>query len=256
MDLAGKVVIVTGGAAGIGRALCLKFAEAGAGAVIVAYVDEAGAKEVAAGIKGQGALCDVRREEDLIRVIRMTELRYGRVDLFCSNAGILILGGLEVDNDAWRMIWEINVLSHIYAARAVIPGMIARGGGAFLVTASAAGLLSQIGSLPYSVTKHAAIGFAENLSITYGDRGILVFALCPQAVETEMTRQGGGAAAVDGIMKPEKVAEAVIAAFETEEFLILPHPEVKTYLRRKTDDYSRWLRGMSRLQERLGPGPG
>ena len=155
---------------------------------------------------------------------------------------------MEAGNEDWKRIWEINVLSHVYAARAVLPGMIERGGGAFLVTASAAGLLSQIGSLPYSVTKHAAVGFAESIAITYGDQGIKVFLLCPQAVRSEMTSK---VAAVDGLMEPEQVADAVIESFKRDEFLILPHPEVKTYMQRKATDYDRWLQGMRKLQARF-----
>ena len=254
MVVTGKVIVVTGAASGIGRGLCLRFAREGAQAIVAADVNEAGAKAVADEIKGAAVACDVSKEEDMIRLVKFTEDRYGRIDIFCSNAGILALGGYEVDNKTWQRIWEINVLSHVFAARAVLPGMIKRGGGAFMITASAAGLLSQIGSLPYSVTKHAAVGLAENLSITYGDQGISVFALCPQAVDTEMTRQGGGVAAVDGMMKPEKLTDAVMEAFLADDFLILPHPEVKTYMQRKSSDYSRWLKGMRKLQERYAAG--
>lgn len=254
MEVRGKVVIVTGGALGIGRALCRRFAREGARAIIVADVNEAGAKAVAEEIKGRAITCDVRKEDDVIRLVRFAEDTFGGVDLFCSNAGIIVIGGVEAANDDWQRIWEINVLAHVFVARAVIPGMIKRGGGVIMITASAAGLLSQIGSLPYSVTKHAAVGLAENLSITYGDQGIQVFALCPQAVETEMTRQGGGVAAVDGLMKAEQLADAVIEGFNREEFLILPHPEVKTYMQRKTADYDRWLQGMRRLQTRFFQG--
>ena len=256
MDVAGKIIIVTGAASGIGRGLCQRFAKEGAKAIIAADINGAGAKAVADEVKGEAFACDVRKESDIINLAKFTEDKYGRIDLFCSNAGIIAIGGYEVDNEAWQRIWEINVLAHVFAARAVIPGMIKRGGGAFLITASAAGLLSQIGSLPYSVTKHAAVGLAENLSITYGDQGIQVFALCPQAVETEMTRQheGGGVAGVDGLMKPEQLADAVMEAFAADQFLILPHPEVKTYMQRKAADYSRWLQGMRRLQERFMTG--
>lgn len=254
MEVTGKVIVVTGAASGIGRGLCLRFFREGAKAIVAADVNEAGAKAVADEIKGEAVLCDVSREEDIIRLVKFVQDRHGRIDIFCSNAGILALGGYEVDNKTWQRIWEINVLSHVFAARAVLPGMIRQGGGAFVVTASAAGLLSQIGSLPYSVTKHAAVGLAENLAITYGDQGISVFALCPQAVDTEMTRQGGGVAAVDGMMKPEQLADAVIEAFRVDEFLILPHPEVKTYMQRKTSDYTRWLKGMRKLQERFVAG--
>ena len=254
MEVTGKVIVVTGAASGIGRGLCLRFFREGAKAIVAADVNEAGAKTVADEIRGEAVLCDVSREEDIIRLVKFAQDRYGRIDIFCSNAGILALGGYEVDNKTWQRIWEINVLSHVFAARAVLPGMIRQGGGAFMVTASAAGLLSQIGSLPYSVTKYAAVGLAENLAITYGDQGISVFALCPQAVDTEMTRQGGGVAAVDGMMKPEQLADAVIEAFRVDEFLILPHPEVKTYMQRKTSDYTRWLKGMRKLQERFVAG--
>ncbi len=251
MEVNGKIAVVTGGASGIGRALCRRFAREGARAIIVADVDEAGAKAVAEEMRGASVTCDVRSEDDIVRLVRITEERFGPIDLFCSNAGIIVPGGVEVDNKSWQRIWEINVMAHVYAARAVIPGMIERGGGALLITASAAGLLSQIGSAPYSVTKHAALGLAENIAITYGDQGIKVFALCPQAVRTEMTRQGGGVAALDGLMDPEQLAEAVIDGLGREQFLILPHPEVKKYLQRKTDDYDRWLQGMRRLQGRF-----
>ncbi|MEE9912961.1 MAG: SDR family oxidoreductase [Deltaproteobacteria bacterium] len=258
MEVAGKVVVVTGAASGIGRGLCLRFAKEGAKAIVAADVNEAGAKAVAAEVKGDAVVCDVRKEADVIRLAKFTEDKYGRIDLFCSNAGIIAIGGYEVDNEAWQRIWEINVLAHVYAARAVMPGMIKRGGGAFMITASAAGLLSQIGSLPYSVTKHAAVGMAENLEITYGGQGIQVFALCPQAVDTEMTKmsEGGGVAGVDGLMKPEQLADAVMESFAADEFLILPHKEVKTYMQRKAADYTRWLQGMRRLQDRfLSGGP-
>lgn len=253
MEVAGKVIIVTGAASGIGRGLCLRFAKEGAKAVIAADINEAGAKAVAAEVKGDAVMCDVRKEADVVRLVKFAEDKYGRVDLFCSNAGIIAIGGYEVDNASWQRIWEVNVLAHVFVARAVIPGMIKRGGGAIMITASAAGLLSQIGSLPYSVTKHAAVGLAESLAITYGDQGIQIFALCPQAVESEMTRQqeGGGVAGLDGLMKPEQLADAVMASFAADEFLILPHKEVKTYMQRKTSDYDRWLKGMRGLQQRF-----
>lgn len=258
MEVKGKVIVVTGAASGIGRGLCLRFAKEGAKAIVAADVNEAGAKAVADQVKGDAICCDVRKEADIIRLAKFTEDKYGRIDLFCSNAGIIAIGGYEADNESWQRIWEINVLAHVFAARAVMPGMIKRGGGAFMITASAAGLLSQIGSLPYSVTKHAAVGMAENLEITYGDQGIQVFALCPQAVDTEMTKQseGGGVAGVDGLMKPEQLADAVMESFAADEFLILPHKEVKTYMQRKAADYTRWLQGMRRLQQRfLSGGP-
>jgi len=248
--------VVTGGASGIGRGLRLRFAKEGAKAITAADVNEAGAKAVADSVKGDAVVCDVRKEADVIRLVKFTEDKYGRIDLFCSNAGIIAVGGYEVDNESWQRIWEINVLAHVFVARAAIPGMIKQGGGAIMITASAAGLLSQIGSLPYSVTKHAAVGLAENLSITYDEQGIQVFALCPQAVETEMTKnhEGGGVAGVDGLMQPEQLADAVMEAFAADEFLILPHKEVKTYMQRKAADYTRWLQGMRRLQARFFTG--
>ncbi len=251
MEVKGKVVVVTGGASGIGEALCHRFAREGAKGVVVADINEPKAKTVAADIRGAALRCDVRKEDDVIRLVRFTEDTFGPVDLFCSNAGITEAGGVECPNESWQRIWEINVFSHVLIGRAIIPGMIARGGGAIMITASAAGLLSQIGSAPYSVTKHAAVGLAESLSITYGDQGIKVFALCPQAVRSEMTRQGGGVAAVDGLMEPDQLADAVIEGLGKEEFLILPHPEVKLYMQRKTADYDRWLKGMRRLQARF-----
>jgi NAD(P)-dependent dehydrogenase (short-subunit alcohol dehydrogenase family) len=251
MEVRDKVVVVTGGAMGIGAALCRRFAREGAKGVVVADVNETLAKVVADEIHGAAFKCDVSREEDVKRLVRFTEEKYGLIDLFCSNAGIGVIGGVECPNDQWQRIWEVNVMSHVYVGRAIIPGMIKRGGGALMITSSAAGLLSQIGSAPYSVTKHAAVGLAENIAITYGDQGIKVFALCPQAVRTAMAGPDGGVAAVDGLMEPEQLAEAVIEGLNKEEFLILPHPEVKTYMQRKASDYDRWLQGMRRLQARF-----
>jgi NAD(P)-dependent dehydrogenase (short-subunit alcohol dehydrogenase family) len=254
MEIKSKVIVVTGGASGIGQGLCEGFAREGAKGITVADINLEGAGAVADAVGGLAVRCDVRREGDIIAAIRRTEEKFGPVDVFFSNAGIMALGGFEVPDADWQRIWEINVLAHVFAARAVIPGMIERGGGYFLVTASAAGLLNQIGSAPYSVTKHAAVGFAENLAITYGDQGIRVSALCPQAVRSAMTRQGGGVAAVDGMIEPEQVAADVIRAMKEERFLILPHPEVQTYMQRKVSDYDRWLQGMRRLQQRFMSG--
>ncbi|HVF90088.1 MAG TPA: SDR family oxidoreductase [Blastocatellia bacterium] len=253
MKLQGRVVVVTGGANGIGRALCRRFAAEGARAVVVADLDQARAAEVAEEIGGLAVTVDVAVEADIVRLVERTIQEYGRIDLFCSNAGILgERGGAEVPDDAWRQIWEINVMAHIHAARAVLPGMLARGEGYLLQTASAAGLLTQIGAAPYAVTKHAAVAFAEWLAMTYGDRGIKVSCLCPQGVRTRMLFGEDGKGdnfLVPGALDPEEVAEAVVAGIEKESFLILPHPEVLEYFRRKADDYDRWLRGMRRLQE-------
>ena len=241
MEVKGKVVVVTGGASGIGKSLCERFAAEGAQVVVVVDIDIDGAKATLANIEkntnGLAVQCDVSNEDAVRNLVSETLREFGHIDLFCSNAGIFTAGGEEVANDHWQNIWDINVMSHIFAARAVLPSMLERGEGYLLNTSSAAGLLSQVGSAPYSVTKHAAIGFAEWLSITYGNRGIKVSALCPQAVRTAMTAGGdGGVAGLDGMLEPEDLASSVIHALGQEQFLVLPHPEVLTYMRRKTDD--------------------
>ena len=260
MQVGGKVVVVTGGASGIGKALCRRFATEGAKAVVVADLNEKGAKAVADEIGGLGLMCDVTVEADLHQVVTLTEKHYGPVDLLCSNAGIFFGDGAgegggmatSLSNDRWQRMFEVNVLSHIYGARAVLPSMIARGGGYLLQTASAAGLLSQIGDAAYSTTTHAAIGFAESLAITHGDQGIKVSVLCPQGVDTPMLAGAQRSPqAGDGILAPEAVADAVIEGLAAERFLILPHPQVLTYMQRKTADYDRWLSGMRRLRRKF-----
>ncbi|MDY6880523.1 MAG: SDR family oxidoreductase [Desulfatiglans sp.] len=250
MDVANKVIVVTGGAGGIGKALCQRFARENAKGISVVDIDEEGSRSVADEVNGLAIRCDVSKETDIIDAVKQTERTFGPIDIFCSNAGILVMGGVEASNEDWQRIWEINLMAHVYAARAVIPGMIERGGGCFFITASAAGLLSQIGSTPYSVTKHAAVGLAENIAITYGDQGIQVFALCPQAVRSGMTTEGGGVAAVDGLLEPEQMVDSVMEAMNEDRFLILPHAQVQTYMERKASDYDRWLLGMRRLQRR------
>jgi NAD(P)-dependent dehydrogenase (short-subunit alcohol dehydrogenase family) len=279
VEIANRVAVVTGGASGIGRSICLALADAGAAGVVVADVDAEGAAKVAAQIESAGHLAlavpaDVSREADVQALVARTEEALGPVDLFFSNAGIIVAGGVEVADDAWSRIWSINVQSHIYVARALLPGMLARGQGYLVITASAAGLLTQLGSAPYAVTKHAAVALAEWLSITYGERGLSVSALCPQAVTSNLAAtsrrelgeeaalagtapadigatRGGAQAAVDGVLEPDQVAAVVLAAVRDEQFLILPHPEVATYERRRAEDRERWLRGMRRLQDRL-----
>src|SRR3954447_17727702 len=261
MDIADKVIVVTGGASGIGRGPAQRFASEGARAVVAVDFDGAGATIVAddlAAAHGVATLAiraDVAQEDDLVAAIDEAEAAFGPIDLFCSNAGILVIGGQDVLDDDWQRIFDINVMAHVYAARHLVPRMIERGGGYLLNTCSAAGLLTQIGSAPYSVTKHAALAFAEWLAITHGEQGLKVSALCPQAVESKMTAgfEGGGVAGVDGMLSPEDVAQAVVDGLAAEQFLILPHPEVVEYFRRKADDYERWLRGMRRLQARFGP---
>ncbi len=265
MDVKDRVVVVTGGASGIGRALCRAFAAAGAAAIVVADRDAEGARAVADEFDGRGraVVTDVGSEPDVVALVRAAEEEFGRIDLFCSNAGIIVAGGVEVDNGDWDRIWRVNVLAHIYAARAALPGMLERGEGYLLSTASAAGLLTQIGSAPYSVTKHAAVALAEWLSITYGDRGIGVSCLCPQGVWTNMTGGEGrrrdpsevarSTAGRDGFLEAEEVADVVLAALAENRFLILPHPEVATYEQRRAGDRERWLNGMRRVQASLRP---
>ncbi|HJM90760.1 MAG: SDR family oxidoreductase [Alphaproteobacteria bacterium] len=254
MQVTDKNIVVTGGASGIGRALARRFAAEGAAKVVVADLNEEGATAVANEIGGLAIAANVGVEDDVINLVKTTESRVGAIDLFCSNAGIAVLGELENTNEEWQRVWDVNLMSHVYAARAVVPAMIERGGGYLLNTSSAAGLLSQIGSSTYSATKHAAIGFAEWLSITYGNRGIKVSVLCPQAVRTAMTAglDNGGVAGVDGMMEAEELAETVIQTLAEERFLCLPHPQVLEYMQRKTGDYDRWIKGMRRLHELYG----
>jgi NAD(P)-dependent dehydrogenase (short-subunit alcohol dehydrogenase family) len=234
-----------------------RFAKEGAKKVVVADLNGEGAAAVAGRIGGRSMRCDVSREDDIIELVRSTESEIGPIDLFCSNAGIGDFGGDPNDvtsssNEAWARGWAVNVMAHVYAARALLPRMTARGGGYFLNTISAAGLLNQIGSAVYGTTKHAAVGFAENLAITHADRGIRVSVLCPQAVDTTMLRAGGpGAQHIDGVLTPEAVADVVIDGLANERFLILPHPQVAQYVRRKGDDYDRWIGGMIRFRNRL-----
>ena len=256
MKVTDKVVVVTGGANGIGRALCRRFAKEGARAVVVADVDEPGAQAVAEEIGGTAMRTNVAVEDDVIALVKRSIDSFGQIDLFCSNAGIGIEGGVETPDSAWQRIWDINVMAHVYAARAVLPAMLERHEGYLLQTVSAAGVLSQIGSAPYAVTKHAALALAEWLSITHGDDGIKVSALCPQGVRTKMLEDaafGGGAFILETAIEPEQVADAVIEGLDKETFLILPHPVVAEYHRRKATDYDRWLRGMRRLQAATQP---
>lgn len=249
MELRDRVVVVTGAATGIGRALCRRFAAENARAVVVADIDGDGAASVAREINGLAVTTDVSNEADIINLVRKANENYGQIDLFCSNAGIGVDGGAEASDADWQRIWQINFMAHVYAARAVLPQMLERGEGYLLQTASAAGLLTQVGSAPYSVTKHAAVSFAEWLAITHGEQGVRVSCLCPQGVRTNMLeRARGGAFLRDGALDPEQVAETVVAGIRDERFLILPHAEVAEYFRRKADDYDRWIKGMRRLQ--------
>jgi NAD(P)-dependent dehydrogenase (short-subunit alcohol dehydrogenase family) len=255
MKLRDRVIVVTGGAHGIGRAMCLRFAQEQPEAIVVADLDIAMARDVAGKIDGIAVETDVGSDESIRNLVSTALETYGRIDVFCSNAGIGGTGGgIDVPNPEWQLFFEINVLAHVYAARAVIPSMLARSEGYLLQTVSAAGLLMQIGSAPYTVSKHAAMAFAEWLSVMYSDAGIRVSALCPQGVRTRMLGEaepGARAFLHANALEPEDVAETVVAGIDAEKFLILPHPEVSEYVRRRGDDYERWLRGMRKLKEKL-----
>lgn len=259
MQLKGGVVVVTGGGNGIGKALCARFHREGARKVVVADLNGADAEAVATAVAGDAYALDVRDELALKALVEAVEAQYGRIDLFCSNAGIIAGDGepwwaTSASNATWQAMWDIHVMAHVYAARACLPGMIAQGGGYLLNTVSAAGLLNQVGDAAYSTTKHAAIGFAEALAITHGDDGVKVSVLCPQAVATQMigSVEDGGTAGVDGVLSPDEVAQAVVDGLAAERFLILPHPQVADYRAHKAADYDRWLGGMRKLRRRFG----
>jgi len=253
MELKDKIIVVTGAASGIGRAMCIRYAAEGAKAVICVDRDEVGAQETSKQINSIAIKVDVADEAQIKSMIDRVEAEVGPIDLFCSNAGISVAGGVEVPNDEWQRIWDINVMSHVWAARHLVPMMAARGGGYLLNTSSAAGLLNQVGSAPYGVTKHAAVGLAEWMAMTYGDQGIKVSVLCPQAVRTEMTRgHEDHVAAIDGMMEPDVVAEACVQTIRDETFLVLPHKEVIGYMKAKTENYDRWIGGMRKLNRKYG----
>ena len=257
MKVRDQVVVVTGGADGIGRAMCERFHNEGAKHVVVADIDGAKAEAVARSVNGTAFACDVSREADIVGMVEQTESRIGPIALFCSNAGVVDRNADPKDvgsstNEAWAHSIGVNVMAHVYAARACLPRMTARKSGYFLNTASAAGLLSQIGSAVYAVTKHAAVAFAEILAITHREQGIRVSVLAPQGVDTALLRSGRqGPQHLDGVLTPEKVADDVIVGLEQEIFLILPHPQVLTYMRNKTENYDRWIGGMVKLKRRM-----
>src|SRR6266404_4102860 len=251
MRVQDKIVVVTGAAHGIGEALARRFKIEGARAVVVTDVDGPGAEKVAAEIGGIGKRVDVGQESEIRSLVNETIARFGQIDLFCSNAGIFIEGGIDAPNEAWARMRDIHVMAHIYAARAVLPGMIACGEGYLLQTVSAAGLITSLESAPYAVTKHAALALAEWIAMTYGDQGIKVSALCPQGVRTNMLMQDPDNFLVEGSVSVERVADEVIAGLDEERFLILPHPEVAEYFQRKANDHDRWLRGMRRFRSEV-----
>ena len=250
MDVKNKRVVVTGAASGIGKALCEAFYKAEAQSVIAVDVNLDGAQETADSVNGIAIQANVGNEKDIITLIKKADEHVDGTDIFCSNAGIGgVPGFFEVEASDWQNIWDVNVQSHIFAAKHVLPQMIERGEGYLVNTSSAAGLLTQLGAAGYSVTKAAAVSFAEWVKITYGEKGIGVSCLCPQAVRTAMTAQGPGVAGVDGMMEPDVVAQEVLKCIEQEKFLVLPHTEVAEYVSRKGNDRDRWISGMQRLQK-------
>ena len=250
MEIENKVIVVTGGSGGIGKALATSFINENAKVVIVLDINFD--NSVSESKKLIPVVCDVTNENQLTRIIDEINLEFGLIDIFCSNAGILSLGNEQLPIEDWNKNWNLHVMSHVFAAKKLIPEMLKRGSGYFVNTSSAAGLLSHIDSVTYSTTKHAAIGFAEWIAITYGKRGIGVSILCPQAVETAMTMgRENEVSALDGMMKPTQVALDVIKAIKKETFLILPHEQVLGYFQNKANNYSRWIGGMQKLRQKL-----
>jgi len=257
VEIENRVVLITGGGSGIGAAMAHRFTHEGAEAVVVADIDEKGARNVAEEINGEAFLLDVTNEDATAAMIRQVEEKHGRIDIVCLNAGIPTDGSVDTANADWQRTWDVNVMAHVYATRHVLGGMLERGEGYIVTTASAAGLLTNIGAAPYSVTKHAAVALAEWLSVTYGSRGIGVSCLCPMFVDTPMLAAFAGHTDemrdwVEGLaVDVDEVAEAVVEGIRAETFLILPHVIVLDYFQRKALDYDRWISGMQALNERL-----
>jgi len=250
MELQDKVAVITGGSGGIGKAMAVAFIEQGARGIVLADLNQQQVEATAVELGCTGLACDVTQEGDVQAVVDRTLKQYGQIDLFCSNAGAGGLGLLtDASNEVWQKQWELHVMSHVYAARAVLPAMLARGDGYLLNTASAAGLLAAMGSGPYSVSKAAAVKLAEFIAITHGDEGIKVSVLCPQGVNTAMAPKRLGDGQTDGIIEPEALAATVVETLREERFYVLPHPEVGDYVRRKGDNIDRWLHGMRRLRK-------
>jgi NAD(P)-dependent dehydrogenase (short-subunit alcohol dehydrogenase family) len=272
VDIRNRSIVVTGAGGGIGAAMARRFAAEGARGVTVSDIDGDAALQVAGSIGGLAVEADVSVEQSIQAIVAAAEEAFGEIDIFCSNAGIASAGGFELDDAVWEKTWEVNVMAHVYAARAVVPGMLKRGEGYLVNTASAAGLLTNIGAAPYSVTvtKHGAVAFAEWLSVTYGNAGLRVSALCPQFVNTAMLDvmvsdpataawvsqatiepEDVADAVVEGIAAERFLIDAVVEGIAAERFLILPHREVQEFFERKATDYERWLAGMRKLQAQL-----
>src|SRR2546421_8977600 len=255
MELTGRVIVGTGAARGIGRALAKRFASARPEAVIVADIDKSGAAKLAEEINGRSIHCDVSREADIEHLVNEVESIHGRIDVFCSNAGIAVGGGPEAKDDDWQRIWEVNVMAHVFVARHALPGMLARKEGYLIGTVSAAGLLNHFFAAPYGVTKAAALSLFEWLAIVHGDQGIRISCLCPQGVRTDMLEKERSQLGIDfltaGAMEPETVADAGVKGIGEGKVLILPHPQGAEYFPRKTDDHDRRLRGVRPLRSHL-----
>lgn len=254
MQLQDKIIVVTGAGSGIGRALAVRFKAEGAKCVVAIDIDTKSAVATADLVSGVAMTADVAIEADIVRAIEKVEAEIGPIDLFCSNAGVGIGQCINSDNREWQASWDINLMAHVYAARHLLPRMVARGGGYFLNTASAAGVLNQIGGAAYGVTKHAAVGFGEWLAIHHKHQGIKVSMLCPQAVRTPMIESENDASAAamsDGVIEPEELADSVVEGLRDEVFMILPHPIVLEYMRNKTSNYDRWIGGMNKLMRSI-----
>ncbi len=253
MEIRDKVIVITGAASGIGLGLARRFAQEKPARLVLADIDSDPLSEIAEELNATAVTCDVGEQSDVERLIQEAEKDCEAIDLYCGNAGILRFGGVNTTDRDLQQVWDVNVMSHIFAARAALPRMLKRGKGYFLITASAAGLLSQPGSLSYSISKHAALAFAEWIQITHGHQGIKVSALCPQGVDTQMTAgtDDGSIAGIDGMLAPEDVAESVVDTLAKEQFLVLPHPQVKKYFQHKAADYDRWIAGMQKLQQQF-----
>jgi len=253
MKLKDKVVVVTGAASGIGRGLCYRFAAEGPKGIVVSDYNGEGAAKVASEIGGIAVTADVSKEADIRKLVEIATKQYGPIDLFCSNAGIPAEGGFDAPDSVWQRCWDIHVMAHVYAARAVLPSMIERGGGYLLQTASAGGLLTTLGQAPYAVTKHAAVAFAEYLSITHARQGIKVSCLCPFGVISGMLpedSEGVGKLILKTAITADQCADYVVGALDKEEFLILPHPEILDYFKARASNHERWLHHMRKEQER------
>lgn len=249
----GAGVVVTGGGAGIGRALARGLAAAGA-RVVVNDLDAEAAAAVAEETGGYAVAGDASTEQGVLDLIAAARAHLGAIDIYCSNAGTAMGTDPQTPDPVWDRAWEVNVMSHVRASRQLLPEWLERGRGCFVVTASAAGLLTMLGAAPYSATKHAAEGYAEWLAATYGHRGLTVHCICPQGVKTSMLAGSGQAGQVvlkDAAIEPELVAEALLAGMADGRFLILPHPEVRGYYELRASDTDKWLRGMSRMQQRI-----